>query len=288
MRAFSLLVFSTVYLHFSGPTPVLAAKNKPLDLKASPKVEVESPADSLLQSSNTLNTGGFCYDIYAGKNKVGFILETKVFNKKTGHHEHKSYTHIQTKSSSLEEQLNTVSDAYLTPISFDYKLTTDKKISKEISGKFKKNAKDLKADFKVQVQNKKPKVQSLDVPKGSVFLSAATDLIFLQKKIDEINPQNQMLTSAFDAKTAQLKTLKTHLDQSSDAIKFIHTIDDKSYSTEHTYSGHMLRSEDQRQNISLTKCNTITPHLKTAESLNYYKTFFAKKEKEILQSCCQL
>lgn len=288
MRALSLLVFSTVYLHFYAVAPALAAKSQALDLASSLKPDDSEVANLDLHSGNSLHNGGFCYEIFAGNNNVGFILETKVFNEKKGHHEHKVYTYVHNKKSSLEEQLNTTSDSYFSPISFNYKLLIDNKISKEINGKFKKSKDEFDVNITQTTSKKKNQKQKVTAPKGTVFLSQVNDLIFSQKKIDEIKPESELIINVFDAKAGKIKSSKTYLDPASDGIKLIHNIDGKSFSTEHTYHGHLLRSHDQRQNITIAKCKSSEDHLKTAEKHNVYKIFFAQKEKEILKSCCQL
>ncbi len=288
MRALSLLVFSTVYLFFCPTDLTWAAKSKTLDLDTTPNAKATTTSALDLHSGNSLHNGGFCYEILAGNNNVGFILETKAFNEKNGHHEHKLYTYLHNKTSSLEEQLNTTSDSYFSPISFQYKLSVDNKISKELTGKFKKKDQNFSVDYTQNTPKNKAKKHTLSVPKGTVFLSRVTDLIFSQKKIEDLKPQQELVVQVFDAKSGKLKSSKSRLDQNSDGIKLIHSVDGKNFSTEHTYHGHLLRSVDQRQNITLSKCKSVEPHIKTAETHSIYKTFFAQKEKEILKSCCQL
>ncbi|MCO5114727.1 MAG: hypothetical protein M9899_11220 [Bdellovibrionaceae bacterium] len=288
MRTLSLLVFSTVYLSFCPTSLTWAAKSKTLDLDTASNANSTTTSSLDLHSGNSLHNGGFCYEILAGNSHVGFILETKAFNEKNGHHEQKLYTYLHNKTSSLEEQLNTTSDTYFSPIAFQYKLSVDNKISKELTGKFKKNAQKFSVDYTQSTPKNKSKTQTLVIPKGTVFLSRVTDLIFSQKKIEDFKPKQELVVQVFDAKTGKLKSSKSHLDQNSDGIKLIHNVDGKNFSTEHTYHGHLLRSVDQRQNITLARCKSVEPHIKTAETHSIYKTFFAQKEKEILKSCCQL
>lgn len=288
MRAISLLVFSTVYLSFTFICPAFAAKAKPLDLNSLEALSSAPISKAKAQSSNSSNDQGFCYEIFAGSKKIGFVLETKTYSQRTGHKINKSYTNMNINNKLLEESLSSTSDPYLTPLSFQYQAFSNHIKTKELSGVFKKLNKTYQAEIKVQNNKKQVSTQKLTLPKGTVFQSRFIDLIFSQKKIEDIEPDTEFVLTAFNEKTGKIQTTKSQLNKDSDVLKLVHSIDDLNFSTEHLSSGELLKSLNSKQNIALARCESVSLQLKLAESQKNFKSLFAKAEKDILTSCCQL
>lgn len=288
MRVISLLVFSTVYLSLGLISPIFAAKTKSLDLNPAPAQQNGNLDQPFAHSSNSLEDQGFCFDVIAGSKKIGFILETKTYVKSNAHKINKSYTYIKANDKILEEELSTTSDSFLLPLAFHYKQISNSRNLKEVSGKFKKINKNYQADIKVQNLNNKAITKKVTIPKGTVFQSRFIDLIFAQKKIQDIGPKTALSLTAFDEKTGLIQETKTQLDLESDLLKLVHHVNDQTYTTEHLPTGHLVRSLNPKQNITLARCESVSNLLKLAQSQKNFKSLFAKAEKDILNSCCQL
>ena len=287
MLRFSLLAFSMVFSVSSLVIPRTWAKpspiSKPLVVNSSsskPNVTISK------QSSNTYHQG-FCYDIYAGKNPIGYILETKTTTNSSDL-QHKVYTQITNSKNILEERLETVSDIFYKPKSFAYKSLKNNSLNLEVSAQFKKYPKDYLAEIRIQKPKKKPEYKKISVPEGVVLNSQFLDLIFYKKNARNLSSKTNLVTETFNERSGELETYQSRLDQTPETLSLIHSSDGKEFKTEHTYSGELIKSILSSQNITLSKCKTVNAHLNNALTKNTFKQLFAQKEKDTLKTCCQL
>lgn len=287
MLRISLLALSMVFsqsplvisMSYAKPSPI----SKPLVL--TPSVAKQKKISSK-HSGNTYPQG-FCYDVFAGKNKIGYIFETKTTTETSDIH-HKVYTQINNSKTVIEERLETVSDIFYKPKSFTYKSYKNSTLNSDISGQFKKQPKEYLAELRIQKPAKKTQYKKITVPEGVVLNSQFLDLIFYKKNARNLSSHMNLITQTFDERSGEVQTYESRLAQNPETLSLVHSSDGKDFKTEHTYSGELIKSILPSQNITLSKCKSVNSHLNNALTKKTFKQLFAQKEKDTLKTCCQL
>ncbi len=260
-----LLAFSTVYLIFVAST--WAALDK-------------SPVKSI-KLTEAIKSSGHCYEIVAGTQKIGSLLQVKTF--KDGIHSLTNFTQLQPSYSYIQIA---ESDEHFIPLkstfeSFKHQKLIDSKIS---------TFEPIKNKIQIQVyssKSKKPTKSEAD--KGLVFSSQMTDLLFNKKNATQIKPNEKMIFQVYSESLGKIQQTQSVLNTESDHLILNHLSEGESFSTKHASNGELLGSHLKTKNIFLKPCtdNSVLTHLNSALNHKKFKSLFSFDDREKIKKCCQ-
>lgn len=229
------------------------------------------------ESSNTL---GFCYEIYAGSQKIGYSLGVNktdsVSRKKT------IFTDINLGQNNLQEIQSAESDSFFSPLNSSYELAKNNIKISSVKTVFQKNETGLTAHSKMNAKSIKK-----DFENGLVLSSQMTDLLFHKKNISQIQPKEKLIFETFIESEAKKVQTQTKLDSKSDQIILSHDREGEHFETSHAIDGSLIKSTFKKNNLKTKPCPSSTTHLNSALSSKNFKNIFSIHDQEKIKKCCQ-
>lgn len=257
-----------------------------------------------LEVTDDQNTiSGHCFEIMAGTENLGSVLEVKrnsnkvhtniLFTQLSSSNDTNSNLPKKTKIDKKNQNHKTLqiilseSDEHFTPLKSIYEIYTNQKLVESKTSIFEHQKDSLKISIK-DLNSKK--VTTLNEPLGLVLSQQMSDLLFTRKSITDLSPKEKLVFQTFSEAEAQAQQVTTELEGQSDHLVLLHMIEGQKFKTRHTASGQMISSHDLTKNIKLKPCtsSSVLTHLNSALSYKPFQRLFSKQDREKIKSCCQL
>lgn len=238
---------------------------------------------------------GFCFDIYAGAENLGSVLEIKKFVNNI--HSNILLTQLQSKPlvtkasskaapKSFFQVTKSESDEHFTPLNATFEVYEGaKKVQSKIS-----SFESQKDGIKITTKDSSSKTPTISQhPKGLVLSQQMSDLLFARRKITEISPKEKLIFQTFSESEARNVQVTTALEGETDHLVLLHQIEGQNFKTTHTADGTLISSHDLTKNIKLKPCtsSSVLSHMNSALSHKPFQSLFSLEDREKIKSCCQ-
>lgn len=230
---------------------------------------------------------GTCYEIHAGKEILGSVLEIKKFENNI--HSNISFTQIDSKTKKPIHRfqiLKSESDEHFIPLQSAFEIYDNNKMVKSRVSTFEVK-KDLIHVKTKDSTSKKPIM--FEEPKGLVLTQQMSDLLFTRKSLTDIKPNEKLAFQTFSESEGKVQQVISHLEGQSDHLILVHQIEGQIYKTKHASDGSLISSHDVTKNVELKPCssNSVFTHLNSALSYKPFKSLFSSEDREKIKKCCQ-
>lgn len=280
---FKLLGFSTVYL-------ILTLNYGLANLKSPSEKENQATTATIKEQSDLDNTKGFCYEIYASSQLIGYTLELK--NLKDKIHSTTTFTQVfagknTPKTSPTFAIQQAESNEYFTPLKSTYEINTGDKL------KFLRTSYFEETNDKIKITtntNKDKKSIKTETERGLVLSSQMFELLFQQKKISDIKPKEKLTFETYSESEGKIQQVSSSIEDQSDLLTLNHISEGETFETKHSINHELLSSKFKTKNYKITSCSStsVLTHLNSALSNKKFKSLFSNADREKIRSCCQL